>query len=130
MNFLINSKGLDVHPEYGKPGGPPNGNPNWYRGDGGQWRLPPVGCSWKREGIHAAFGGVFGAFPMVSILGATWELLAASIAVQFLGVVLFLAYQITEGLRIRDWAYRDIGGFLTGFTLAAMAGGGLAWWAS
>ena len=38
----------------------------------------------------------------------------------------FLAYEITEGLRIRDWAYRDVGGWLTGFSLCVFAG--VLWW--
>ena len=49
-------------------------------------------------------------------------LLAACLVAQALGVVLFLAYEITEGWRIKDWAYRDIGGFMIGMTAAFIGG--------
>ena len=39
----------------------------------------------------------------------------------------FLAYEITEGIRIHDWAYRDIGGHLIGFTGYTAARMGLNW---
>ena len=85
----------------------PTDNPGWYRGDGGQWRLDPVRRpKWDREGIHA-IAGMFtaGLLALGIVSGAV---------IFFIG---FLAYEITEGWRIRDWAYRDIGGYLIGLAI-------------
>ena len=102
-------------PEREGPQGPPDDNPNWYQGEDGQWRLPAHNSlSPLREGQHILVGMVnallllFGA----ATLGTSVAITGA--AVLFAG---FLAYEITEGWRIRDWAYRDIGGFLTGWGL-------------
>ena len=88
---------------------PPDGNPAWYVGDGFQWRKEPVRAPgvW-REGMHA-FVGLFNAALLV------FNPVAAVIL--FIG---FLVYEITEGLRIRDWAYRDIGGHLFGFAAGSV----------
>ena len=97
------------------PGGPPTSNPGWYRGDGGQWRLDPVRrASWLREGQHALIGGLTGALPYAAYWWGDLPLVAAALVAQLLAVTLFLAYEVTEGWRIRDWAYRDIGGFMAG----------------
>ena len=32
-------------------------------------------------------------------------------------VTCFIAYEIAEDRLIRDWSYRDVGGFLAGFTI-------------
>ena len=61
-----------------------------------------------REGIHA-FVGLFNA--------ALLAFNPVAAAILFVG---FLAYEITEGQRIRDWAYRDIGGHLVGFAVGSI----------
>ena len=87
---------------------PPDSNPAWYIGDGFQWRKEPVRTPgiW-REGMHT-FVGLFNA--------ALLAFNPVAAAIVFVG---FLAYEITEGLRIRDWAYRDIGGHLIGFAVGS-----------
>ena len=35
---------------------------------------------------------------------------------------LFLRYEETEEAEIRDWAYRDIGGYMAGITITGMLG--------
>ena len=88
---------------------PPDGNPAWYVGDGLQWRKDPVRTpSIMREGLHALVG-LFSA-----------ALLAFNPVAAVILFVGFLAYEITEGLRIRDWAYRDIGGYLYGFSVGSV----------
>ena len=87
---------------------PPDSNPAWYVGDGFQWRKEPVRTPGvMREGIHAIVG-LFNA-----------ALLAFNPVAAVILFVGFLAYEITEGLRIRDWAYRDIGGHLVGFAVGS-----------
>ena len=87
---------------------PPDGNPAWYIGDGLQWRKEPVRTPGiGREGMHT-FVGLFNA--------ALLAFNPVAAAIVFVG---FLAYEITEGLRIRDWAYRDIGGHLIGFAVGS-----------
>ena len=39
------------------------------------------------------------------------------VGITLIAVTYFIAYDITEDRRIRDWAYRDIGGYLAGFTI-------------
>ena len=94
---------------------PPTDNEGWRRGDGGQWRLDPVAhnrWSFWREGVHFLVGLVTtGTWPGAYLLGVDELLLSTAIVVT---AVLFLAYEISEGWRIRDWAYRDIGGFMAG----------------
>ena len=112
-----------THPEYGHPGGPPTSNPGWYRGDGGQWRLDPVRrASWFREGQHSLIGGLTAALPYAAYWWGDLPLVAAALVAQLLGVTLFLAYEVTEGWRIRDWAYRDIGGFMAGMLVVTFCG--------
>ena len=112
-----------IHLEYGEEGGPPTSNPGWYRGDSGQWRLDPVRRpSFWREGQHAILGVFIGLLPF---LVHSWGLSAgfeATLVAQVLVTLLFLAYEITEGWRIRDFAYRDIGGYLGGFVVGVCVG--------
>ena len=102
-------------------GGPPTSNPGWYRGDGGQWRLDPVKkATWWREGQHAVLGSVVGLLFLLAAYDRDIAFPAISLASVF--TVLFLAYEITEGWRIRDWAYRDIGGYMTGLLISGFVG--------
>ena len=39
----------------------------------------------------------------------------AMLAMQPVAVLLFIAYEVTEGWRLNDWSYRDIGGFMGGW---------------
>ena len=79
---------------------------------------------WDRQGTHAGFGGVIGLTWLVPLLaGNIWLILAliASVAVfQTIATVVFLTYEITEGWRIQDQAYVDIGGFLLGYCLSSV----------
>ena len=94
-------------------------NPGAYIGDGGQLRLDPVRKpKWDREFIHGFLGLLVGLFALVGMLWGTSTMFWGSIATGAVITFLFLAYEITEGLRINDWAYRDIGGYLTGYTIA------------
>lgn len=115
---------MKVHPEYGKPGGPPTGNPGWYReAETQQWRLDPARkLRLDREGIHVALGALLGFLPYPALWWGQPELLMAVLLALALSTALFLAYEITEGIRIRDWAYRDIGGFLIGFVVVSVVG--------
>ena len=93
---------------------PPDSGPAWWW-TGKQWRKnPPRKPSIDREGIHLLIGLFFAALPWIAqdfgFTLAFWGLMA----VQGMAIVLFLAYEITEGWRIKDWAYRDIGGFFIG----------------
>ena len=109
------------HPGATRTSPPPDENPAWYIGDGGQWRKDPVGrWTWKREGMHAVLGALAGLLIVAALFGHLPE----SLALGTVGLMLagFLAYEITEGLRIRDWAYRDVGGWLTGFSVCVFAG--------
>ena len=82
-------------------------------GDGHQFRREPVRRPGvMREGIHALLGG-----------GIGWVYFLGEPIMAVLLFIGFLAYEITEGLRIKDWAYRDIGGALIG--LAAVTAGAL-----
>ena len=92
---------------------PPNGNPDWWF-TGRVWRREPARkMSLDREGVHGAFGFLMGTLMALSL--ATDTLIWGILGVQAITLVLFLSYEITEGLRIRDWAYRDIGGYLIGW---------------
>ena len=81
--------------------------------------------SWLREGQHAVVGGLTGALPYAAYWWGDLPLLAAALVAQVLGVGLFLAYEVTEGWRIRDWAYRDIGGFMAGMVAVTVCGLGV-----
>ena len=115
------------HPGATRTSPPPDGNPAWYIGGGGQWRKDPVGLwAWKREGIHAVLGALSGLLIVAALFGQ----LPQGLALGTVGIMLagFLAYEVTEGLRIRDWAYRDVGGWLAGFSACVFAG--VLWWVS
>ena len=84
-------------------------------GDGHQFRYEPVRTPGvMREGIHAALGVLVALLPFLAFWFAP-ALLIVGIVSSVVAVVLFMAYEITEGLRIRDWSYRDIGGLLVGY---------------
>lgn len=89
---------------------PEKANSLLYIGEGGQWRLEPVRKpNIMREGMHIG-------------VGAFNALLMAESPVH--GVAFasgFALYEITEGLRLRDWAYRDLGGHLVGFAIVSTA---------
>ena len=115
-------KEIRVHPQYGQPGGPPGPSPEWRQDqDSGTWRLPAEhGFRWDRQGIHALMGVLVALLPWgpfwfsvslpEAMLGALIGLMA-----MLATVYTFLRYEETEDARIRDHAYRDIGGFMTGF---------------
>ena len=109
------------HPGATRTSPPPDENPAWYIGDGGQWRKDPVRrWAWQREGMHAVVGALAGLLIVAALFGQLPHGLAlGAVGIMFTG---FLAYEITEGLRIRDWAYRDVGGWLTGFSVCVFAG--------
>ena len=91
-------------------------NPGSYIGDGGQVRLDPVRqLKWGREGIHFALGLFVALLPLVAVLWGTVGLMWAMLAMQPVAVLLFIAYEVTEGWRLNDWSYRDIGGFMGGW---------------
>lgn len=98
------------HPKAQRTNAPPDANVEWYISPATrQWRKEPArGCHPMREGIHFLVG-LLNAFLILS--PGPFEIAAVLV---FLG---FLAYEITEGLRIRDWAYRDIGGHLIGLAI-------------
>ena len=116
---------LREHPGATRTSPPPDENPAWYIGDGGQWRKDPVRrWAWQREGMHAVVGALSGLLIVAALFGQLPHGLAlGAVGIMFTG---FLAYEITEGFRIRDWAYRDVGGWLTGFSLCVFAG--VLWW--
>jgi hypothetical protein len=114
-NDLPEGKHYRIHP-------PKDSSPAWYiegHGHRIRWRKEPErGWSITREGMHMGIGAVVGALLVLTLFGVP---LPAVLAVQALVTVLFLAYEITEGIRILDMAYRDIGGYLTGFLVASIA---------
>ena len=82
---------------------PPDANPEWYVGKGLQWRKEPVRQpELMREGVHGAFGAFNALLVLVN------PVLAAML---FSG---FIVYEVIEGLRLKDHAYRDVGGALVG----------------
>ena len=92
-------------------------NPAAYIGDGGQLRLEPVRkLAWGREGMHFILGLVVAGMVSISYLFGSRDLVYHMVyLVQPLMMVLFICYEVTEGLRINDWAYRDIGGYMGGW---------------
>ena len=109
---------------------PPGPSEDYYIGEGGQQRLEPVrGVNPMREGIHAVLG--FGVVAVSAGLATAfgWAFkrsqddfeapVLLAIAVSYICTWLFLRYEETEGQRIRDWAYRDIGGYLVGWLAGA-----------
>ena len=106
-------------------------NTNAYLGDGGQLRVDPVRKpKWDREGIHAGIGLFIALWPLAVLFWGTDILLWAALAMQPVAMLLFLAYEITEGWRINDWSYRDIGGYMAGWFMGIsifLMGGILQW---
>ena len=101
---------------------PKDSSPAWYvEGEGHRirWRKEPE-RSWSmtREGMHMGVGAIVGVLLMLTQFGIPWS---AVLGVQAIATLLFLAYEITEGIRILDMAYRDIGGYLTGFLVTSIA---------
>ena len=91
-------------------------NEGAYIGDGGQLRVEPVRKpKWDREGIHALLGFIVAMWPLAALVWGTDMLLWSALAMQPVALLLFLAYEITEGWRINDWSYRDIGGYMIGW---------------
>lgn len=83
--------------------------PQWFKEkSSGIWRLAPAKFRWDREGLHIPPGA-----------GVGWTYYAGEIHLMWALIVLFLAYEITEDVRIKDQAYRDILGFVIGFSTVA-----------
>ena len=99
---------------------PPNANFAFYISDAtGQWRKEPARePELMREGIHAALGGFLGIWLALGLALGGW-LGTLSIVVVAVSMFLFVVYEVSEGWRIRDNAYRDVGGALTGFLAGA-----------
>ena len=92
---------------------PPDGDPAWWY-TGKRWRLEPARkMTWDREGIHAAFGLMMGV--LLALALHSGKGIETALSVNAIAFVLFLSYEITEGLRLKDWAYRDIGGAMAGW---------------
>ncbi len=84
---------------------------------GVRWRaMPARQIRWDREGIHGAVGLVFGVLFALALLTGDGFLLASAAVGQAIVLTLFLAYELSEGDRIRDFAYRDIGGYVVGWS--------------
>ena len=98
---------------------PDDSNPEWYIDEKTRhWRRePPRKPSLMREIIHIVPGAFTGALLWVG----SPEFIAAAVIL----LIGFLAYEITEGFRIKDLAYRDIHGFLFGFGAVMLAKLGL-----
>ena len=93
---------------------PPDSGPDWWW-TGKRWRKsPPRKPGLDREGIHLLAGLLFAALPWIAWWFGFHTVFWGLMAVQGMALVTFLAYEITEGWRIKDWAYRDIGGYLVG----------------
>lgn len=110
-----NAEHYRIHP-------PKDSSPAWYvEGEGHRirWRKEPErSWSFTREGMHMGVGAIVGALLMLTQFSIPWS---AVLGVQAIVTLLFLAYEITEGIRILDMAYRDIGGYLTGFLVTSIA---------
>ena len=73
-----------------------------------RWRAPDVirGFRWDREGVHLPVGFI--------IAGLLW---AGMTHYAYITFAFFLAYEISEGWRIRDGAFRDLGAAMVGFLI-------------
>lgn len=101
---------------------PPNHNPAWYIGAALQWRKEPVRrLGFMREWLHAAVGFATGVIPFIPLWLApqVWPLVVFGGLFTALGVHLFLRYEEVEEIEIKDWAYRDIGGYANGLAIAS-----------
>ena len=74
-----------------------------------RWRAPDVirNFRWDREGVHFPVGVIIAALTYAGQFHAAWMVLT-----------FFLAYEISEGWRIRDGAFRDIGAAFIAFLVA------------
>ena len=110
---------------------PDDSNPDWWF-TGRQWRKePPRKPSVDREIMHAIPGVLVGALPwpfLVIALGmdnvhpAVWAVVGVLAVVEVLWFARFLAYEVTEGLRIKDWAFRDLAGEKIGWLTSTLGG--------
>ena len=120
--FLANNSENDLDFAIDRINPPPDSNPAWYIGDGQQWRKEPVRKQkWDREGIHAGLGLLLGILPFVANQWVS-ELTVIALVASVMTIVLFMVYEITEGWRIRDWGYRDIGSLTIGYFVATCVG--------
>ena len=88
-----------------------------------RWRIEPARQpSLFREYMHAVLGLAVGGFGVFGLF-VGGPLLIFALAINGLAMVKFLAYEITEGLRLTDDAYRDIGGEKVGWLLSVIPGG-------
>ena len=115
---------IQVHPHFGQPDGPPGPSPEWRQDpDSGTWRLPAEhGWRWDRQGIHGLMGGAVALFPWLPFwFTPNWIAAVSGMAIGVIAMAvathIFLRYEETEDARIRDHAYRDIGGYMNGFIL-------------
>ena len=100
---------------------PDSADPGWYLNRYLRWRKEPDRQpSLLREGIHAVMGAGLAALIVLALHRG--ELVQLAMEVNAVALVLFLAYEITEGWRIKDWAYRDIGGAFAGWLTVAGTG--------
>ena len=82
------------------------------------WRKPPARkMRWDREGIHFVLGLFVGAILVAGRRGVVP--LPFAITVVAVWAFLFVVYEISEGWRIKDMAYRDVGAALSGFLVSA-----------
>ena len=121
---------LAEHPDAARAADPPNASGQWFIGDMGQWRIEPFrGVGLMRELLHM----LPGAISVLPLYGIFWAahyglsqyltgLLAGAIAIYIVGFAAFVLYETTEGLRIRDMAYRDIGGWMVGNMIGGYIG--------
>lgn len=94
--------------------GKPSGS-GWYRGKFGQWRRSArVPLLWDRQGIHALLGALVAA---MLFWGGDYRFAVASGSL----TALFIAYEVAEGWRIKDWAWVDIAGYIKGFAPVSVA---------
>ena len=106
-------KGVDVY----RVARPDDASPQSYLNERKEWRKdPPRGIQIMREGIHFILGALFVSFLGLAILNG---LAAFGITIFVSLVVGFFIYEVVEGWRIRDNAFRDIAGFLGGTFLSA-----------
>ena len=99
---------------------PPPPGAGWRIGDAGQWRRDPVRkFAWGREGQHFALGLLLA---IVSASGIIFEELhiAYGLAIGAQVKIGFIVYEISEGWRIRDQAYRDIGPAFVGYLVGGI----------
>ena len=102
---------------------PPDDNPSWFISpDSLTWRRAATHGGLQRFWMHAALGLFVGAIPPT----AWWFVHMSLTTVALVGAALvtwcFLRYEETEGQRIRDHAYRDIGGYLNGLVVGGLGG--------